>query len=248
MHNSSQISDIPSMTLDVDGPRPSASEQALEVTRAETRLETSDKITLNLSCSLGAFPASSMMSLAGADEAVNPAYRPDLISCGVISLEAADNYLAFYKTHLDPEVHCVLTENDTLADVRARSSLLTAAICTVASFCSGSEDYQRCFSAFTDAVSRKLFSTTYEFDDVRALCIGAFWLNDVCSVLNGLGKYCMIVASGSPDNNLMALQRSESAPSSISTGASPRCRIPRKRVTTGLVYIFWSICATTTVL
>lgn len=151
-------------------------------------LEDSNGSTLNLSCSLGAFPASSMSNLTSTGEEIHTAYRPDLISCGVISREIAEGYLDFYKQNLDPCIHHILAENDTLASVRSRSSLLTAAICTVASFCTSSKDYQSCFNMFTSEVSRKLFSDKYDFDDVRALCIGAFWLNDVSSALNGLGK------------------------------------------------------------
>lgn len=33
-----------------------------------------------------------------------------------------------------------------------------------------------------------MFSVNHTFDDVRALCIGAFWLNDISSALNALGK------------------------------------------------------------
>ena len=86
-------------------------------------------------------------------------------------------------------MHYLLTEDDSLASIRERSSLLTTAICTVATFCMGSKEYHQCLKMFTNEVSRKLFSDKYEFDDVRALCIGALWLNDVSSVLNGLGEF-----------------------------------------------------------
>ena len=151
--------------------------------------EESSSTTLNLSYSLGAFPASSMNSLASTGERIHTTSRPDLISCGLISRETAEEYFDFYMQNLDPCVHHILQENDSLATVRARSSLLTASICTVASFCTSSKDYQNCVNVFTSEVSRKLFSDKYEFDDVRALCIGAFWLNDISSALNGLGKY-----------------------------------------------------------
>lgn len=149
------------------------------------------KVTLNLLCSLGAFPAASITDVAIADDALDSSFRPDLVSHNAISLTSANEYFIFYKEHLDHHMHYLFSDKDTLAMVRARSSLLTAAICTVASFCAGSNDYQNCFKAFTDEVSRKLFADKYEFDDVRALAIGALWLNDISSALNGLGESSM---------------------------------------------------------
>lgn len=144
------------------------------------------KVTLNLSCSLGAFPAASITDVTVVDEAFEAGVRPDLISCNVINLTNALDCFALYKEHLDQYMHYLFSETDTLASVRARSSFLTAAICTVASFCTGSKDYDACFKAFTNEVSKKLFADKYDFDDVRALAVGALWLNDISSALNGL--------------------------------------------------------------
>lgn len=107
-------------------------------------------------------------------------------------MEAASGYFDFYKTHLDPLIHHVLEDTATLAGIRARSSLLTAAICAVATFCTGSSDHKACVNVYMNEVTRKLFSTRYEFDDVRALCIGAYWLSDIAAALNGMGKYYVI--------------------------------------------------------
>lgn len=144
--------------------------------------------TLNLSCSLGAFPAASMVNVELGDGELDPGYRPDLISCGVISHQQAETYFRFYQQNLDPYIHCILAEDDNLANVRSRSSLLTAAVCTVAAFSTSSKDYRGCLNAFTKEISSKVFGGPYDFDDVRALCIGAFWLNEVASALNGLGE------------------------------------------------------------
>lgn len=154
-----------------------------------------DRVSLNLNGSLGAFPASSLTGLTFSSETAGSDHLPDVISRGTISLEAARSYFDFYKDHLDPLIHRVLGDNVTLADVRARSSLLTSAICAVATFCAGSQDYKACVNAYTGEVSRKLFSVKYEFDDVRALCIGAFWLSDISSALNGMGEYHKLIVS-----------------------------------------------------
>ncbi|KAL4891208.1 hypothetical protein BDV59DRAFT_194421 [Aspergillus ambiguus] len=150
-----------------------------------SRLAPSAPFTLNLSCSLGAFPASSILNVTlNADRGVH--IGQDLISCRVISHDIAEGLFTFYQQKLDPCVHHIIAKNDNLATMRSRSSLLTSAICTVASFCTGAEHYQDCFNFFTKEVSGKLFFSNYTFDDVRALCIGAFWLNEISSALNGL--------------------------------------------------------------
>jgi len=149
--------------------------------------QTEDTGGLNLSCSLGAFPASSMGTANGGDRSTISNFTPDLISCGVISLEAAEHKFAFYQRHLNPFVHDILATKDSLADVRRRSPLLSAAICTVASSCTGSTEFQDCLKAFKAEVSRQIFAEEYDFDDVRALCIGAFWLNEISTILVGLG-------------------------------------------------------------
>ena len=139
----------------------------------------SENVTLNLGGSLGAFPASSLLDVRFTEDTSGAAYLPDLISCGTISLDTANEHFVYYKEQLDPLIHRVLEENATLAVIRARSSLLTSAITTVAAFYTGSMDYKACLNAYQLAVCRKLFANKYEFDDVRALCIGAFWLNDI---------------------------------------------------------------------
>ncbi|KAK4891270.1 hypothetical protein LTR27_010072 [Elasticomyces elasticus] len=83
-------------------------------------------------------------------------------------------------------MHYELAKDSSFQKVLSRSPFLLTAICTVAAFCSGSEDYQACSQLFQNEVSRKLFATHYDFDDVRALCIGAIWLGDLSATLNGL--------------------------------------------------------------
>lgn len=140
-------------------------------------------ITLNLSCSLGAFPSSSLQ-----DSAIDQDARdPDLISSGLISNHSAQSLFRFFQKHLNPFIHYILPDETTLADVRARSSLLTSAICTTAALCSGSSEYQNCLNEYKREVSGKVFAHNFTFDDVRALCIGAMWLNDMSSSLNAIG-------------------------------------------------------------
>ena len=145
------------------------------------------EVSLDMSVSLGAFPASSLKKSTQSSEAVN--VKPDLISLGIISKESAEQHFTFYKDNLDPYAHHILGPTRSLDDIRTKPSLLIAAVCTTAAFCAGTNDYQSCFDAFVKEVSEKTFSVQYSFDDVRALCIGALWLNEISSALNALGQY-----------------------------------------------------------
>ncbi|KAK9454616.1 hypothetical protein V1511DRAFT_401908 [Dipodascopsis uninucleata] len=147
---------------------------------------TSSEVSLNLSCNLGSFPGSAIVTFTLTDQDSYAIQMPDLISCSLISLEAAERYFAAYHRFMDPCVHRILDENDCLAKIRARSSFLTAAVCTVGAFCVASGDYQKCYDAYIKEVSSKVFLRNPEFDDVRALCVGAFWLNKVSSSLSAL--------------------------------------------------------------
>lgn len=151
--------------------------------------QTPGAVTLNLSCSLGAFPASSMKLTLG-DSGANAGRTLDPVSCGIISLATAEAHFAFYKDNLDPSIHHALNDNDTFSSTRAGSTLLTTAICTVSARCTGSKDYSSLLHTFKAQVSGKVFSSCHTFDDIRALCIGALWLNETSTALNGLGKLC----------------------------------------------------------
>lgn len=182
------------------------------------------------------------LTFSGQQVAFQGQRRPDLISCGVISHQTAEALFTFYHEQLDHCLHYVLEPDDTLAKVRSRSSLLTSAICTVSAFCTGSNAYQSCLNALKTEVSRKMFATNHKFDDVRALCIGAFWLGEIASALSGLGKaisgyYCAL----SDNPKLFA-----SLQSLTYTGVSPKCPIRREPATTAHDSIFWSTCVTDT--
>lgn len=148
--------------------------------------ESPQTATLDLSCSLGAFPASSITSstLHGSISTQGS----DFVSLGLITIDIAETLFAFYQQKLDSYAYHILVDGDSLATIRRRSSLLTAAICTVSAFCSGSQKYPSLLNHFQNEVSGKLFSSSYEFDDVRALCIGTLWLPEVSKALNALGK------------------------------------------------------------
>lgn len=154
--------------------------------RAETEpLTEANDATLNLASNLGIFPAASV----GAGTSRNIALpTSDIISRGVISSALAEQFVTYFLEHLNRHLHGILSDRVTLSELRERSPILTAAICTVASFCSASDAYQSCYDAFVGQVSSMLFATRSSYDDVRALCIAALWLDDIGPTLSGLGK------------------------------------------------------------
>ena len=157
--------------------------------------ETSQEPGLNLSCSLGAFPASSMDDLGLNDKENSSSGGIDLAPRGLVSQKTLEKHFDYYCENLDHFIHRILPAGDTLASVQRRSSLLLAAICTTAAFCAGSDDYQTCLDAFIGEVTTKMFSRTHTFDDVRALCIGAFWLGKISSALNALAFWLGKISS-----------------------------------------------------
>ena len=145
--------------------------------------------SLNLSCSPGAFPASSLNKVLLTGQNVPVPNYLDLDIKALGSQQKLEKYFSFYRDELDPLIYHILAEDDTLATVQERSPILLVAICTAAAFCTGSSDYDVFIDVFIRAASAKLFSKSSTFDDVRALCIGAFWSCTVASALNALGKF-----------------------------------------------------------
>lgn len=143
---------------------------------------------LDLSCSLGAFPASSVKAPSNQTRKEPSTRSFDPVSARAVTIECAEVHFNFYKRRLDRYMHYLLSEEDTLEAVRAQSPLLLCAICTAASSCTGSEDTQPCLSNFKEAISKLLFATSHCFDDVRALCIGAMWLGEISLACHSLGK------------------------------------------------------------
>jgi hypothetical protein len=107
----------------------------------------------------------------------------DFISRRSISVERAQEYFDKYKDRLDHFPYRILGDHGlvTLESVRATSPLLAAAVCTVGALHSASPDYDVCYREFVSLSAHQAFSPprANTEDDVRALCIGAFWLSDL---------------------------------------------------------------------
>lgn len=114
-----------------------------------------------------------------------PPNRSDIISRGIITLEAAQRYFDEYKNRLDSFPYLILGDikTYTLEYVRSASPLLVAAVCTIGSLHLVSPDFDACCAAFLSQSASQTFAKDFSVDDVRALCIGAFWLGEVAWTL-----------------------------------------------------------------
>lgn len=115
----------------------------------------------------------------------NERLSQDIITRNVISLESAQRYCDLYRQRLDHFLYRILGDRNSLESIRAGSPLLTAAVCTVGALHLASPEFERCYQEFVSLCSAQIFSKRNTIDDVRALCIGAFWLSGMSWALVG---------------------------------------------------------------
>lgn len=116
-----------------------------------------------------------------------PQRHEDIVSRGRISPEDAQACLNLYCTKLDHFPYQILGDRGehSLSSIRAASPLLLAAICSVSTLHMSSSDFDACYEEFRAIYSSRSFARDINLDDVRALCIGAFWLSDISWALVG---------------------------------------------------------------
>lgn len=148
------------------------------------------EVVMDLNRGPGVIPASVVSEVAEGTPATHLSVADDLdlIDRGIISLADAEGYFSLYYGRLDHLLYRILAEHDSLSSVRKSSAFLTAAICVVGALHQPSAQYRACYQHFVHMASSRMFSKKNEHDDVRALCIGAFWLSDISWNLSGTGK------------------------------------------------------------
>ncbi|OQU94481.1 Fungal Zn2-Cys6 binuclear cluster domain-containing protein [Cladophialophora immunda] len=113
----------------------------------------------------------------------------DLISRGALPHHVARELFSFFDTTMNHILWggIALIHRD-LESARRSSSLLCAAILAVAAlhFPQGDEIFEFCYSEFVSLVSGSIIYRDHNLDDIRALCIGAFWLPDLSWKLSGV--------------------------------------------------------------
>ncbi|KAK7927090.1 hypothetical protein PG985_004088 [Apiospora marii] len=113
--------------------------------------------------------------------------QEDFISRGAVTVDSARSCFEKYKNRLDHFPYRILNDHAavTFESVRSTSQLLTASVCAVGALHSASEDFEVYYQNFMQSSAQKILYKQHTIDDVRALCIGAFWLSDLSWSLVG---------------------------------------------------------------
>ncbi|KAL2811866.1 hypothetical protein BJX63DRAFT_443843, partial [Aspergillus granulosus] len=154
----------------------------------ESTVEDQQSWEVDPKCEPASIPASCISEMS------NPSPREGLgssqvniISRGIITRHEADSLFQRYHARLDHLLYRILGDHQSLDTVLSSSPLLTAAICTVAALHSQTFGhlFDKCYREFKDLVAATTFAQTHNVDDVRGLCIGAFWLHEMSWALAG---------------------------------------------------------------
>ncbi|KAF7555616.1 hypothetical protein G7046_g6518 [Stylonectria norvegica] len=119
----------------------------------------------------------------------NRDHEPDFIAQGKLSLQDAEELFSTFQGTLNAYLWGGISLlHDSLAATRASSGLLTAAILTVTALHArdNGRSFDICYPIFLELTSQSLFARYHTLDDIRGLCIGAFWLSDMSWKLSGL--------------------------------------------------------------
>ncbi|KAF2122480.1 hypothetical protein BDV96DRAFT_1243 [Lophiotrema nucula] len=141
-----------------------------------------DEVIMDLESGPGDFPASHLLQ----SQPRTPTGQEDLITKGIISLEDAETFYDMYCNRLDHFRYRIMGDLSTtsLEGIRKISPLLTAAVCTVGALHLASKDFDRCYDEFVSLCAARSFNKVNNVDEVRARCIGAFWLSGLSSSLS----------------------------------------------------------------
>ncbi|KAL5610767.1 hypothetical protein FOBRF1_006884 [Fusarium oxysporum] len=117
-----------------------------------------------------------------------PDQLDDFISRVVISEHEAEELYNVFHATLNHYLWVGLEQtHSSFNSVRQSSELLTATIMTVTALHipTSAETFDACHREFLHLISSSMFSRYHSVDDVRGLCIAAFWLSDVSWKLSG---------------------------------------------------------------
>jgi hypothetical protein len=125
----------------------------------------------------------------------NPVEKPkstlleeDFISRGYVSLHEAEELFAYFSRTMNQLLWGgIVVPHRDLTSVRRASSLLSAAVLTVAALHipNRTETLNTCYNEYVSLVSSMALTRSHTLDDIRGLCVGAFWLSDLSWKLSG---------------------------------------------------------------
>lgn len=112
----------------------------------------------------------------------------DFISRGLISLREAEELFAYFSRTMNQLLWggIILVHRD-LTSVRRASTLLSVAVLTVAALHipNRTETLNICYNEYVALVSSMSLVRAHTLDDIRGLCVGAFWLSELSWKLSG---------------------------------------------------------------
>ena len=112
----------------------------------------------------------------------------DFISRDVISTHEAEELFAYFSRTMNQLLWggIILVHRD-LTSVRRASTLLSAAVLTVAALHipNRTETLNQCYDEYVSLVSDLSLARSHTLDDIRGLCVGAFWLPELSWKLSG---------------------------------------------------------------
>lgn len=112
----------------------------------------------------------------------------DFISRGVVGLQEAEELFFCFDQVLNRYLwDGVALVHNNLTSVRNSSTMLSASILAVTALHMPNKErtYDICYAEFARLASSSMLDRNHTLDDLRALCIGAFWLADVSWKLSG---------------------------------------------------------------
>jgi hypothetical protein len=112
----------------------------------------------------------------------------DFISRGAVDQTEAEELFDYFDRRLNRYLwDGIAMMHKDLLSVRISSPLLSAAVLAVAALHIPRKErvFDTCYAEFAKLASGSMLSRHHTFDDLRALCIGAFWLSDVSWKLSG---------------------------------------------------------------
>lgn len=127
-------------------------------------------------------------SSPGCQDATDRALVTDFISRGVVDIREAEELFQYFDQVLNRYLWdgIALVHKD-LASVRNSSSMLSAAILAVTALHMPNKErtFDTCYTEFAKLASGSMLDRHHTLDDLRGLCIAAFWLADVSWKLSG---------------------------------------------------------------
>lgn len=133
--------------------------------------------------------SSSLQAAHGAGAGGSHRRQEDFIDQGRASLSEAEEFFSTFKSTLNAYLWGgVALGHDTLSSARQSSPLLVAAILAVTALHTQDQghSFDRYYPILLELAGQSVFQRYHNLDDVRGLCIGAFWLSDVSWKLSGL--------------------------------------------------------------